>query len=85
MPRNMIVLDKYPIVPTSVGGILIYPYPTSQEPTYFLDQSIQDVLYLIGKLEPTYQETGGVSGTARTRAKTLPGNQVVIKTGEQPQ
>ena len=46
MPRNMIVLDKHPIVPISIGGILIYPYPTSQEPLSTEMRKLPDIVYL---------------------------------------
>ena len=35
--------------------------------------------------QPAMADCQGMSGTARARAKMLPRNQVVIKTGEQPQ
>ena len=61
------------------GDCQRFPYP---DPSQLIPTTLHDPPTIPMHTNPS---AALLSGTARTRAKTLPRNQVVIKTGEQPQ
>ena len=72
-----LVLEHQGLMPYAEGS-KPQPHPSPPSPSR---KSMSGSALGLGST-PTNQ---AVSGTMGTHAKTLPGNQVVIKTGEQPQ